>query len=53
MRQEDGSIKDKKYIKTIINDKGEKEDIYKNISTDILINYTYILTKGEYMLDES
>ena len=53
MRQDDGSIKDKEYVKTIINDKGEKEDIYKTISTDILINYTYILTKGEYMLDES
>ena len=53
IRQDDGSIKDKVYVKTIINDNGEEEDIYKNISTDILINYTYILTKGEYILDES
>ena len=51
-RQNDGSIKDKIYIKTVINEKGEPEDIYKDVSTDILVNYTYVLTKGEYILNE-
>lgn len=50
-RQSDGSILDKTYLKTITHKDGVTEDIYQSVSTDILINYTYILTKGDYVQD--
>ena len=52
IRDENGNIQNKKHIK-IINENKEIEDIYEEISTDILVNYIYVLTKGEYIKDES
>lgn len=50
-RQSDGSILDKTYLKTITYEDGTTEDIYQSVSTDILVNYTYVLTKGDYIQD--
>lgn len=48
-RQPDGSILNKTYLKTITHEDGIIENIYQPISTDVLVNYNYILTKGEYV----
>lgn len=48
-RQPDGTILSQKYIKTITNEDGNTEQIYQPISTDILVNYNYVLTKGDYI----
>lgn len=52
-RQSDGTIQSKVYIETITKEDGTTEDIYENVASDILVNYFYILTKGEYLKDES
>ena len=51
IRQPDGSIKTKELLYTITKENGEKENVYRDISTDILVNYYYVLTKGEYLIE--